>query len=138
MAMDGRQILVLVPVDDGSGGTEYKPVAEQTSVSWENTHNLIDASNKDSGHTQWIYGKEDDTVSLEALYVPDDEAFQALKEAKKNRQNVILRRSEKGTEVEEAEALIETISVEGPDNDNSTVTIDFQLNESWTEVSTSV
>lgn len=137
MAMDGRQILVLVPVDDGAGGTEYKPVAEQTSVSWENTHNLIDASNKDSGHTQWIYGKEDDTVSLEALYVPDDEAFQALKEAKKNRQNVILRRSEKGTEVEEAEALIETISVEGPDNDNSTVTIDFQLNESWTEVSTS-
>ena len=134
MALDGAQVLVLVPVDDGSGATEYIPVAEQTSLSMENTHNLIDASSKDNTHTKWLYGKEDNTLSLEALYVPGDKALKALKDAKKNREKVILRRSEEGTEVEEAEALIETISYEWPDNDNSTVSVDFQLNEAWQEV----
>lgn len=134
MAMDGAQVLVLVPVDDGTGTMEYKPVAEQTSLSVENTHNLIEATSKDSTHTKWLYGKEDDTMSLEALYVPDDQAMKAIRDAKKNREMVILRRSENGTEVEEAEALIETMSYEWPDNDNSTVAVDFQLNESWREV----
>lgn len=129
MAMDGAQILVLVPVNG-----DFKALAEQTSLSTENSHNLIDASSKDSGHTKWLYGKEDDTVSVESLYTPDDEAYQAIKEAKKNREKIVLRRTENGVDVEEAEALIQTISNDYPDNDNATVSIDFQLNESWREV----
>ena len=74
-------------------------------------------------------------VSEEVGLLADDQAMKAIRDAKKNREMVILRRSENGTEVEEAEALIETISYEWPDNDNSTVSVDFQLNEAWQEVS---
>lgn len=130
MAMDGKQILVLA--DEGSG--TYTAVAEQTSLSWENTVNLIEAGSKEDGHTKWIPGKKDGTVTLEAAYVPDDTAYQALKTAYQDSVSVILRRSENGTEVEEAEAWVSTMSGEAPDNERATISIEFQLNESWTEV----
>ena len=130
MAMDGKQILALV--DTGSG--TYEPMGEQTGLSWENSTNLIEVSSKDSGHTKWVAGKRDGTVSLEAFYVPNDTAYQAFKDAQKNGEPIILRRSEDGTEVEEAEAFVSTISGDAPDNDGATVSIDFQLNEDWAEV----
>lgn len=130
MAMDGKNILVLA--DTGSGS--YAAVAEQTGLSWESTTNLIEASSKDSDHTKWLPGKQDDTVSLEAAYVPDDEAYLAIKDAKSAGNSVILRRSENGTEVEEAEAFVSTISGDAPDNDRATISIEFQLNEAWTDV----
>lgn len=131
MAMDGKNILVLA--DTGAG--VYAAVAEQTNVSWESTTNLISADSKDSDHTKWIPGKKDDTLSLEAAYVPDDTAYQAIKDAKAAGTSVILRRSESGVEVEEAEAFVSTISGEGPDNDKATISIEFQLNEDWATVS---
>lgn len=130
MAMDGKNILVLA--DTGSGS--YAAVAEQTGLSWESTTNLIEASSKDDGHTKWIPGKQDDTLSLEAAYVPDDAAYKAISDAKKAGDLVVLRRSESGTEVEEAAAYVTTISGDAPDNDRATVSIEFQLNESWTAV----
>lgn len=129
MALNGSQVLLLVP--DGEG---YIPVAEQTGLSMESSSALIEVSHKQSNHTKFIYGREDDTLSLEAAYVPDDTAFKAIQNAKKNRETIILRRSMDGVEVEEAEALIENISIDFPDNDASTVSIDFQLNESWRTV----
>ena len=130
MAMNGKQILVLA--DTGSG--TYESVAEQTGVSWESTTNLITADSKDDDHTKWLPGKKDDTLSLEAAYVPDDPAYQAIKAARDNGEPIILRRSENGTEVEEAEAFVSTISGDGPDNERATISIEFQLNESWTAV----
>lgn len=129
MAMDGKQILILV--EDGS---DFKPVAEQTGLSWENTTNLIEASHKGSDHTKWIPGKRDGTVSLEAAYVPDDTAYQALKSAQRNGEEVVLRRSEKEDEVEEVTAFISSISGDAPDNDRATVSIEFQLNSDWESV----
>jgi TP901-1 family phage major tail protein len=132
-AKDGASVLVLVP-DPNSPGS-YIPVAEQTNLSRESSRNLIEASSKDSDHTKWIYGKKDDTVELEALYVPNDAAMQALRNAQENKEIVVLRRTEDGTAVEQAEALVSTISDEFPDNDVSTVSVEFQLNTSWTPVS---
>lgn len=127
MAMDGKQILVLAETGTGT----YEAVAEQTGVSWESTRNLIEATSKDDGHTKWIYGKADDTLSLEAAYVPEDTAYQAIKTAMDAGETVVLRRSENGTDIEEAEALVSSISYDGPDNDKATCSISFQLNESW-------
>lgn len=130
MAMDGKNILVLA--DTGAG--TYAAVAEQTGLSWENTTNLITADSKDDDHTKWIAGKRDGTLSLEAAYVPDDAAYQAIKDAQASGTAVILRRSESGLEVEEAEAFVSTISGDAPDNDRATISIEFQLNEDWTTV----
>ena len=95
---------------------------------------LIEASSKDDDHTKWIYGKQDDTFSLEAAYVPDNEAYLAIKAALANGEFIMLRRSENGTDVEEAEALVSNVSGDAPDNDKATISIEFQLNEAWTPV----
>jgi TP901-1 family phage major tail protein len=131
--IDGAAVLVLVNLGDDVT-PNWTPVAEQTNLSTESTRNLIEASSKDSDHTKWIYGKQDDTVSLEALYVPNDAAFKALEDAMKNKEPVVLRRTENGTDIEEATALVSTISKEWPDNDASTVSVEFQLDEPWTPI----
>lgn len=131
--IDGAAVLVLVNLGDDVT-PKWTPVAEQTNLSTESTRNLIEASSKDSDHTKWIYGKQDDTVSLEALYVPNDAAFKALEDAMKNKESVVLRRTENGTDIEEATALVSTISKEWPDNDASTVSVEFQLDEPWTPI----
>lgn len=131
--IDGAAVLVLVNLGDDVT-PNWMPVAEQTNLSTESTRNLIEASSKDSDHTKWIYGKQDDTVSLEALYVPNDAAFKALGDAMKNKKTVVLRRTENGTDIEEATALVSTISKEWPDNDASTVSVEFQLDEPWTPI----
>ncbi|RKH76976.1 hypothetical protein D7X99_33070 [Corallococcus sp. AB032C] len=131
--IDGAAVLVLVNLGDDVT-PNWTPVAEQTNLSTESTRNLIEASSKDSDHTKWIYGKQDDTVSLEALYVPNDAAFKALEDAMKNKESVVLRRTENGTDIEEATALVSTISKEWPDNDASTVSVEFQLDEPWTPI----
>lgn len=128
--MDGSLILVLVE----TAANTFTPVAQQTGLSWESTRNLIEMTSKDSDHTKWAYGKKDDTVSLEAAYVPDDTAYLALKTAMKNGTSVVLRRSEDGENVEEAEALVSSISADAPDGDKATVSIEFQLNEEWQTV----
>lgn len=133
-AIDGAQVLVMVDMGEGDV-SDWQAVAEQTSLSQENTRNLIEATSKDSDHTKWIYGKKDGTLSLEKLYTPNDSAFMAIEEAMKNGEVVVLRRTENGEDIEEATALVESISKEYPDNDASTATAEFQLDEEWAPVS---
>lgn len=132
--IDGASVLLMVNMGDDET-PNWTAVAEQTGLSTENSRNLIEASSKDSDHTKWIYGKQDGTVTLESLYVPNDAAFKAIEEAMNNKEIVILRRTENGEDIEEATALVSTISKEWPDNDASTCSAEFQLDEPWTPIS---
>lgn len=132
--IDGASVLLMVNLGDDET-PNWTAVAEQTGLSTENSRNLIEASSKDSDHTKWIYGKQDGTVTLESLYVPNDAAFKAIEEAMNNKEIVILRRTENGEDIEEATALVSTISKEWPDNDASTCSAEFQLDEPWTPIS---
>lgn len=129
MALNGSQVLIFV-YDKANDGSEfadkYLPLGEQTGLSQEASSNLIEASSKASDHTKWLYGKSDGTLSVEALYGQSD-AVNVLRACQKQKKNVYLKRSD-GTNTEYFEALVETISQEFPDNDNSTLSIDFQLN----------
>lgn len=126
MAVNGTQVLLLAKT-----GATYTAVAEQTGLSMESSSNLIETSSKNSNHTKFIYGREDNTLSLEALYVPGDSGLKALTDSRKNRVPVVIRRSENGVDVEEAQALVEKVSVEFPDDDVATVSVDLQLIEAW-------
>lgn len=136
MAMNGASVLVLVKTDDddGNGNPVYTPVAEQTGLSTEESRDLIEAAAKGDDHMKHLYGRMSTQVELESLYVPNDQAFQAIKQAFHNKEEVILRRSEDGQHVEEARAKIENIGAEFPDNDASTVSVTFQLQEPWRAV----
>ncbi|HEY8414406.1 MAG TPA: phage tail tube protein [Thermaerobacter sp.] len=134
--MNGAQVLVLVKTgeDQTSGQPIYTPVGEQTGLSSEESRDLIEAAAKGDDHMKHLYGRASTQVELEALYVPNDEAFLAIRDAYRNKAEVILRRSEDGQHVEEARAKVESISSEWPDNDSSTVSVTFQLQEPWREV----
>lgn len=132
--MDGAQVLVLVNMGD-EVTPDWQSCAEQTNLSTESTRNLIEASSKDSDHAKWIYGKQESSVSLEKLYTPNDSAFMAIEDAQDNKEIVVLRRTENGKDIEEAPALVESISKEWPDNDASTCEAEFQLNDRWKVIS---
>ncbi|MEC5422127.1 phage tail tube protein [Virgibacillus sp. C22-A2] len=129
MAKNGSNILILVDVNG-----EFIPCAESTGFSWESSTDMIDVTSKDNEHKKYLAGKRDGTADQEGFYVPNDPAYQALKEAQRNGQTVILRRSEDGTEVEEAEGLISSMSGDAPDNDGATMGISYQLNTDWEAV----
>lgn len=131
-AINGSTVLVIVE-DPSTPGT-FIPVAEQDKLSSETSRNLVKADSKDSDHTEWIYGKQDDTVSLDAAYIPSDAGYSAIKDAITNKTTITIRRSEGGTAVEEATAFVKSIKNDFPDDDKSTVSIDFQLSTAWTAV----
>jgi hypothetical protein len=113
----------------------WQTVGEQTNLTDESTQNLIEVSSKDGNHQKFIDGKKGNTIELESFYVPDDVAFLALKSAYDDGGLVVLRRSEDGVSVEEAEAYIASISKNAPDGEAGTVTISFTLNEAWHAIS---
>lgn len=129
MAMNGSDVLVLV-----KSGADYIAVAEQTGLSMESDRNLIEVSSKNYDHAQFVYGRASDTLTLEGMYVPDDTALNLIKSAMNDKQIVYIRRQEAGDAVEEAQALIGTYSLDFPDDDTSTVSIDMTLNTPFTAV----
>lgn len=132
MGVNGSNVLVLL--QDTTTG-EWIPVAQQLGVSIERSRELIDDAAKGDDHAKHLYGRMETSVELEAAYVPNDTALQLLENALDNAEEVVLRRSDAGQPVKEALAKIESISEEHPDNDRSTVSISFQLQEKWRTVS---
>lgn len=133
MAMNGSDVLILA--NTGTAETPvWTAVAEQTGLSMESDRNLIEVSSKNYDHAQFVYGRASDTLTLEGMYVPGDAGLKALRDSMKNKVPVKVRRSEGGTQIEEAEALIGALSLDFPDDDTSTVSIDMTLNTAFTAV----
>lgn len=128
----GADILLLAE-DPANPGT-YLEAAKQTDLTRDKSANMIETTSKQDDHTDYIYGKKDDTVSLDALFVPNDAGQQALKDAIDNEDRIKIRRSEDGTEVEEADALVENVSETFSDNSASEFSADFQLTSTFTSV----
>lgn len=130
MAMNGAQVLILVNTSTTATPT-YVAVAEQTGLSLETSRNLIEVSSKNNDHATFVYGRQSDKLSLEAMYVPSDAAMSALQDAMENKTSIKIRRSEDGTSVEEADALVASIKKDFPDQDASKVSVEFQLNSGF-------
>ena len=78
--MNGTDVLVLV-----NTGTNESPVwtavGSQRDCSFEETNEEIDMSSEDGRAKRVIAGRYASTLSLDALYVPDDTAYLDLKTA---------------------------------------------------------
>lgn len=140
---DGAHVLVLVNM--GSEAVpDWQAVAAQQSFSTEESRNMLDGSVKGVDHAQSAYGRMESTASLEGLVSFADGTQEALFQAMKNRDEVVLRyeiapkaydpANEVDTLVMEAPALIGTISRSYPDNENSTFSAEFNLNAAFAEV----
>lgn len=119
-------------------GTAAAPVFQaigfQRGLSHEDTREIIDASHKNSDHSESVYGRRSGTMSLEALEPnPDIGAIathDALRDAMESKNTILVQRittTPDGERIEQAEALIGTMSSESPDNDVSTVSVELTL-----------
>lgn len=135
MAMNGTDVLLYV-----NTGTEavpvYTAVGSQRDVSFDETTEEIDASSKDGRAFRTLAGRYKATVTLEELYVPDDAAYLALKNAMRDGDLILVERLETGGVDETATALVTSLSEKAPDQEACTVSTNLTIDGEWTAVGT--
>jgi TP901-1 family phage major tail protein len=132
MAMNGTDVLILA--NTGTPETPaYEAVGCQRDATIEETNEVIDVSCKDGRARRGLAGRYGSTLSLEALYVPSDAAFQALKTAMRNGDLILVAVEEDGVVTETATANIDSMSRALPDQDVATISISMTIDGEWTE-----
>ena len=140
--------LAIVKVETAPG--VWTAVAAQQSFSYESSRNMIDGSVKGTDHAQSAYGRHESSASVEGLVSFADGTQDLLEQQMVGRNKVQLRYIIKTDEATgetggaggdadafkayEAEALVASISRTFPDNENSTFSVEFNLNEFFDEV----
>lgn len=119
---NGTAVLVMIDGD---------VVGSQRNVTFEETNAEVDTSSKDQREMTVIAGRYSATVSLDALYVPTDNAYQRLKAAMRSGSLITLIREEEGDVLESASALITSLSEAAPDQDAATVSASFRISGAW-------
>jgi len=133
MGMNGSDILLLV--NTGSEAVPaYEVVGSQRDVTFEETTEEINYSSKDSRAKRVGPGRYGASISLDALYVPTNECFQALKAAKRNGEMILVARQEDGVTIETADAMIANMSQSFPDQGEATISISLTVDGFWTEL----
>lgn len=133
MAMNGTDLLVLV--NTGTPLTPvYEAVGSQRDATIEETSDTIDVSSKDSRAQRVLAGRYSSSVSLDALYVPSDAAYQALKTANRDGDLILIARQEVGVVTEIVTAKIDSMSEAFPDQGEATISISMTVDGWWTVV----
>jgi predicted secreted protein len=127
MALNGADVLIYIGAN---------LVAGQRDVTQDETTEVIDASSKDSRNRRVLPGRYGSTLSLEALYIPDDAAYIALVAAKRAGTFVTVVVKEEGANIEQASAIISALSKNSPDQDVTTISATFEIDGAWVELGT--
>jgi TP901-1 family phage major tail protein len=133
--MNGADFLLLV-----NTGTEADPVYEavgsQRDASIDESNDSVDVSPKDSGTHRVIPGRYSSKISLDALYVPTDRAYLALRDACRDRVMILVARQVSELIIEYALAKVDTLSEEYPDQAEATISISLTVDDQWFVTST--
>lgn len=128
MAMNGTDLLILANV--GTAETpSYMVVGCQRDATIEEASGTIDVSCKESRAQRVLAGRYSGTLSLDALYIPDDEAYLALRTANRAGDLILIARQEFGVVTETFEAKIDSLSQSFPDQGEATVAASFTIND---------
>lgn len=131
--MNGADVLLLVNTGT-SQSPVYTAVGSQTNVTFDESVKAAEYSSKNSAATRVFGGRYGSKISLDAVYVPTNAAYLALKTAFRARTLIKVRVEEEDTETEEADALIESFSRKAPDQEAVTLSIGLTIDGEWTEV----
>jgi len=136
MAMNGTDIMLLV--NTGTAAVPvYEALGSQRDVTFDEETAEIDASNKNDGRAKRVLpGRYSAGLSLDALYVPTNDAYLALQAAMRDGELILVAREDDGVTQETADALITSLSEGFPDQDAGTISIDLVIDGDWTEVGT--
>ena len=133
--MSGSDILLLV--NTGTPDVPaYEVVGSQRDVTFDEATEVIDFSSKAGRARRVGPGRYSASLSLDALYVPDDAAYLALKGAMRDGELILVARQEDGVTTETADALITSMSEAAPDQAEATISISMEIDGEWTEVGT--
>jgi TP901-1 family phage major tail protein len=133
MAKNGADVLLLVNTGTDQAPT-YTVVGSQRNLSRQEANEEIDVSSKASRARRVLAGRYSSSLSLEALYVPSDQAYLALRDAMRNGDLIKIRIEDDSVAVEEADALITSMSEEYPDQAECTISCDLTIDGEWAEV----
>jgi TP901-1 family phage major tail protein len=133
MAMNGTDVLLLV-----NTGTPLVPVytvvGSQRDMGLEETTDEIDVSSKDGRAKRVLPGRYASSISLDALYVPDNSAYQALQSAMRDGELILVAVQVAGVTTETANALVTSLSHSFPDQGEATVSVALVIDGEWTVV----
>lgn len=133
MAKNGADLLILA----NTGTPEipaYSVVGSQRDCTIDEATDTIDVSSKDSRAQRVLPGRYSSNLSLDALYVPTDAAYQALKDAMRDGTMILVARQEDDVVVETAQAKIDTLSEKHPDQAEAVVSLALTIDGFWVEV----
>jgi len=132
--MNGSDLLLLVNTGTPTVPA-YEAVGSQRDVTFNENTEEIDVSSKDSRAKRVIAGRYSSSVSLEALYVWSDDGYQALREAKRDGELILVARQDNEVTIETADALVTSMSESFPDQGEGTISIDLSIDGFWDEIS---
>jgi len=133
MAINGSDVLLLV--NTGTAAVPvYTAVGSQRGVSFEETTEEIDISSKDSRAKRVLPGRYSASLSLESLYVWSDTGYQALRDAMRDGELILVAKQDDGVTMETADALVTSMSEEFPDQEEATISVDLTIDGFWTEL----
>jgi TP901-1 family phage major tail protein len=132
--MNGTDILLMVNTGSPSVPV-YEVVGSQRDATFGETNETIDVSSKDTGRGKRVLaGRYTSEITMDALYVPSDAAYQALKNALRDGTLIKVVRQESGASMEQADAVVTDLSQAAPDQDAATVSIGLAIDGLWTEL----
>lgn len=131
----GHDILLLI-----NTGTEvipvYEAVGSQRDATFDQAAEEINTSSKNLRAFTGRPGRYKATVSLDHLYVPSDDAYQALLDAHRDPdgQMIMIAREERGGVTELADAFVTNMSDKEPDQAESVISLSLTISGFWAEV----
>lgn len=132
---NGTDVLILARTSAvGVTPEVFTAIGSQRDASISESNDTIDHSSKDMRAEQSRPGRYSATVECESLWLPSDAALSALRAACRNGTMTKVRRSDTavGGVVEEAEAWLESLDTEFPDQGEATVSITAHVSGVWT------
>ena len=130
MSKNGSDILLSMRTS--TGPDVYVDVGGQRGVSMDANTEEIDVSNKNDGADfKLLPGRRKATISLEHLFVASETAFAALQTAQRAGTSIRVRRVDAGSDDEQADGFITSISESFPDQDAGMVSVGITVDGQW-------
>jgi predicted secreted protein len=127
---------VVLQVRSATGPDVYTTIGGQRGLSRERTRNIINTSAKEDTAQTKKGGKRDSSLSFDGVVIASEAGRAALVAAYDGDGEGRIRVSAIGAEpAKQATFVLETISEDFPDDEESTWSIDLQISGEWTAIS---
>jgi len=126
---------VLLRVNTGTYDTPaWTTVGSQTNVTFDQTTDPVDISSKNSRSRKLLGGRYSASVTLDALFVPSAADFAALQACMRDGSLMKIRRRYSGTDTEQADGIVASLSEAYPDQEGATVSCTLEISGDWAAV----